>query len=482
MVLISTHATATFQSDGVAEDAGGRPTRGVIVKYMKKLNQIFLLLGLLSLYACTAAAQSRPASGDDPEGQLKNRRIEFTSYKLANGLRVVLAPDERESGVAANISFDAGSRRESREQAGLAGLLQNILLQNLNQTRGEIPKPFEGVVNQERASYFSEFAAGQLDSALSTLARLTREPDINRAQMDAQRLSLQSECGKLDERRFGRVQETLLELIYDASAFKYGTTCPPSDLNHLPPERAKTFFKTYYVPNNAALVVVGNFKADDAKRIVAKHFGATPRRAVPPGEKFDRQQFSLERRKVITSSRADAATYMSAYLTVPSNHPDWYALNILADIIGQGDTSRLYTALVATKLAASVPEGVAESRGQSLFRIGAALLPGVGLEKVEAIIDAELARIQSDGVTRAEMDKARLQERQYSAEQLGAAPGRASFLARSTLYYNDPNRINTELGRILAVTAQDVRRVARKYLVRTNRAVVVSQPATRNNL
>lgn len=449
---------------------------------MRKLTQIFLLLGFLSLYACTSTVQSRSVLSNEPEGQLKNHRVEFKSDKLANGLRVVLAPDERETGIAVNISFDAGSRKEHPEQAGLADLLQKLLLQNLNQTRGEMLKPFEVVVNQERASYFYEFTVSQLDSALSSLASLMRVPDINRAQVDAQRLSIQNECGKLDERRFGRVQETLLELIYNDAAFKYGAICSLPNLNHLSPERAKTFFTTYYVPNNAVLVIVGNFKVDEAKKIVAKHFGAIARQVVSSKYSFEHQQFSLERRKVITNSRANAATYMSAYLTVPSNHPDWYVLNILADIIGQGETSRLYTALVTKKLAASVPEGVAESRGQSLFRIGAALLPGVSVEKVEAIIDAEIARIQSGGVTQAEMDKARLQERQYSIEQLGTALGKASFLARSTLYYNDPNRINTELGRILAVMAKDVRRVARKYLVKTNRAVVIAQPATRNNL
>ena len=142
------------------------------------------------------------------------------------------------------------------------------------------------------------------------------------------------------------------------------------------------------------------------------------------------------------------------------------------------DLSRLYTALIAKKLAASVPEGVAESRGQSLFRLGAALLPGARVEKVEAIIDAEIARIQRDGVTQAEMDKARLQERQYSVEQLGTVLAKAGLLARAMLYYNDANRVNTELGRIVAVTAEDVLRVARKYLVKTNRAVVIAQPAT----
>lgn len=445
---------------------------------MKKINQIFLSLAFLAFYACTTKAQSNSVSSNVLKGQLKNRRIKFTRYKLANGLRVLLAPDEVQSSVAVNISFDAGSRKQNPEQAGVANLLQNILLQNLRQIRGEMLKPFEGALNEERASYFSEFTVSRLDSVMSSLAGQMRAPDINQTHMEAQRLALQNECEKLDERRFGRVQETLLELIYKDSAFKYGAICSLPDLNHLSSERAKSFFTTYYVPNNAVLVIVGNFKEDDAKKIVAKHFGAISRQAVPPPADFDNQQFSSERRKIITHSRAIAVTYISAYLTVPSNHPDWYALNILADIIGQGDTSRLYTALVAKKLAASVPEGVSESRGQSLFRIGAELLPSASVEKVEAIIDAEIARIQSDGVTQAEIDKARLQEQQYAVELLGTVLGKAGFLARAMLYYDDANRINTELNRIVAVTAADVLRVAQKYLVKANRAVVIARHAT----
>src|SRR5688500_7666137 len=122
-----------------------------IMKSMKKINPIFLLLVFPALYACTAKAQSNSVSGNILKGQLRNRRIKFTKYKLANGLRVLLAPDEVESSIAINISFDAGSRKENPEQAGVANLLQNILVQNLRQIRGEMLTPFEGVVNQERA-------------------------------------------------------------------------------------------------------------------------------------------------------------------------------------------------------------------------------------------------------------------------------------------------------------------------------------------
>jgi predicted Zn-dependent peptidase len=449
------------------------------------MRTIFSRLVVLTLCACTSAAQGGQAFGKTVNSQRHHRQYKFTSYKLANGLRVVLAPDEMQTGVAVNLSFDAGSGVENTEQAGLAGLSQRIVLQNLRRSqdgeRGEAGggrlKPFEGVVNQERVSYLSESTAGQLDFVISLLARQTNAHVVTSKSVDEHRLVMLDECGRLDDTRFGRVQEVLSELIYQDAAHKYGAICSLPGLNHLSPERTEAFLRTYYVPSNAVIAIVGNFKQADARRIVEKHFGAVRGRKVPARAGLGGRPLTLGRRKVINNARAGAATYMSAYATVPSNHPDWYAMNVLADIIGQGDTSRLHTALVTKKLAASVPEGVAESRGRSLFRIGAALLPGVRVEMVEAIIDAEIARIQREGVTRAEMERARAQERAYYAEQLGTPSGRASFLARSTLYYDEPNRINTELGFILAVTAKDVQRAARKYLAKTNRAVVISQPA-----
>ncbi|HEX8190816.1 MAG TPA: pitrilysin family protein [Pyrinomonadaceae bacterium] len=444
----------------------------------------FSRLIVLTVCACTLVAQGGPAFGRTANGQGRHRQYRYTSYRLANGLRVVLAPDETQSGVAVNLSFDAGSGVEDAGQAGLAGLAQRIVLQNLRRSQdgergdagGGRPKPFEGVVNQERASYLSECTAGRLDSVVSSQARRTHAPEVTRTSVDEQTLVMLDECRQSDNRRFGRVQEVLLELLYQDSAHRYGAVCSAPDLNHLTPERTEAFLKTYYVPANAVVAIVGNFDEADARRIVAKHFGAVRGRKAPSRARLRDRPPSLGRRKVIDDARAAAATYMSAYPTVPSNHPDWYAMNVLADVIGQGETSRLHAALVTKSLAASVPEGVAESRGRSLFRVGAALLPGVRVETVEAVIDAEIARLRDEGVTRTELEKAKAQERAYYSEQLGTPAGRASFLARSTLYYDEPNLINTELGFILAVTSRDVRRVARKYLVRTNRAVVISRP------
>ena len=249
------------------------------------MRRIFSPLILLTLCACTVIAQGSSVADNTAKSKYQNRQYRFTSYKLANGLRVVLAPDDTQTGVAVNVSFDAGSRVESHEQAGLAVLLQRIVLQNLRQSQTSetvgILKPFEGVVNQERASYFSELTAGQLDFILSLLARQINAPNITQTSIDEQRLAILNECRQLDDSRFGRVQEVLLGLIYKDFAHKYGAICSLPNLNHLSLERAKSFLKTYYVPNNAVIAVAGNFKENDAKKIVAKPFGAMRRQKTP---------------------------------------------------------------------------------------------------------------------------------------------------------------------------------------------------------
>lgn len=448
---------------------------------MRRIDRIFLLLTFLALSADTIAGKG--VSGSNPNGivQVQSQQVKFSDYKLANGLRILLVPDSTASGVAVNLSFDIGSRNETAEQAGLANLLQNIISQNLRRAlsaRGETvtenQKQLQGVTNQERTSYFTEPTATQLDPLLSAFARQMRTLDITQATIDEQRLSIMDQCRQVNESPFGRVSSMLLELSYRKFAYSHDTTCFLPNQRPFSSGAAQRFFKTYYAPNNAVLVIVGNFSENEMRQTIKRDFSSIPRHNPPPKvETSNQPPFSLERRKVLNNPRANQPLYVSAYLTVPSNQPDWYALNLLGDILGQGETARLAVALVAKHLATSAPEGAAELRGQSLFQVGARVSPGVGVETVEAIIDAEIARIQKEGVTEAEMVKARSQERDYSTGQLRTPLGKANFLARATIYYNDPNRINTELSRMLAVTAGDVRRVARKYLVKTNRAVVI---------
>lgn len=431
-----------------------------------------MLLPLALLVAQVAAAQ--PAA-DVP-------RVEFTQFQTANGMRVVLAPDKTSPVVAVSITYDAGSRNERPGQTGVANLIHAMSLRDLQRRCKEVllisdaerDEACRGSNNQERISYSLTVPVDRWDRALSLLAEQMRALEIDPARLDSQRAEI------LEQRRAGddasaRAAERLLDLSFTSFPYKHGVGGSEADLKALTVADVQRFFQTHFAPDNAALALVGSFDPAEAKRSIEKHFGPLPRRGpIPPVKVVETPG---ERREVLTDARATNPQYLASYRTVPSDDPDWFALNLLADILGQGETSRFHRALLETRLVIDVVEGMTESRGPSLFRIRANLPPGGDVKRVEEVIDGEIARIQRDGVTEAELVLAKTQERNYWKQALATPRGKAETLARFSIYFQDPERVNGELKAILGMTAGDVQRAARKYLHPGNRAVVVTLPA-----
>ena len=400
--------------------------------------------------------------------------VTFTDYPTANGMRVLLAQDKSAPFVAVSITYDFGSRNERPGQTGVANLLHASLLRDLQQRcKDKLLIPDEdcrGSNNQERTSYTLSIPADRLETALSLLA----------SQMRADLAGLDSLRAELLEQRqsnkdpYAKAAETLLDLSFTGFPYKHGVEGSEADLKTLTVVGAQGVFRTYFAPDNAALALAGNFDPAAAKLAIEKHFAAIPRRGPFPKVDTAEPAAAGERRTVIEDARATHPQYLAAYNTVPSNHPDWYALNLLADILGQGPKSRLHRALVETKLVTDLAEGMSESRGPSLFRIRLNLPPDGSMQRVEEVLDKEIARIQRDGVTEAELALARSQEQDYWKQVLATPRGRAETLTRFSIYYQEPELINGELKAILGMTAADVQRVARKYMTRENRAVVVT--------
>jgi predicted Zn-dependent peptidase len=189
------------------------------------------------------------------------------------------------------------------------------------------------------------------------------------------------------------------------------------------------------------------------------------------------QELTSERRVTIQDGAAKTSQIAMAFLNVPAGHPDWYAINILADILGQGPQSRMQIALVGAKLATAFGEGESESVcGSSLLRMRARLADGVSVGEVEQVIDRELDRLARELVSEDELRLAHQQERQFADGQLSSPESIANSAGRGTLFYGDPEALRNDVRKMMAVTANDVRRVARKYLRRSNRVVVISKP------
>ncbi len=439
-----------------------------------------------TVVACALAAPAATTIAAPAAPSAKTPQVKFEDYTLPNGLRVLLSPDKSAPVVSISVTYNTGSRNERPGRSGFAHLFEHMMFQGSeNVGKGEHffliennGGTFNGTTNQDRTNYFATLPANQLDLALFLEADRMRSLDISPANLDNQRAVVQEEKRQSYENRaYGGVQEALLDLAYEGFAYKHTTIGSLADLDAASLDDLRQFFKTYYAPNNAALALVGDFDVRAAKQKIEKYFGGIARQPAPAPVVFNEPAPPGERRKTLSDPLARLPQVNVAYRTVSGNEADYFALEMLGVILGRGRTSRLYQALVERNLALSAFAGAQESRGPGLFHVGMTLPPGSDPARAEQAVDEEIARVQTGGVTSDEMSKARAQERAAAVGQLQTTLGRANALSQYAVFYNDPGRINTELTRLQAVTADDVRRVARKYLTSANRVVVIVQPA-----
>ena len=430
--------------------------------------------------------------------QAKVPQVKFTDYKLKNGLRVILSIDHSAPVIAVSVTYNVGSRNERPGRTGFAHLFEHMMFQGSgNIGKGEHMLlvqdnggTMNGTTNKDRTNYFESLPANQLDLGLFLEADRMRSLDISQANLDNQRAVVQEEKRQsYDNQPYGQLAETVDALAYDSFAYKHTTIGSMADLNAATLDDVKGFFKTYYAPNNACLALVGDFNEGDAKKKIEKYFGEIPRQADPPPVDMDEKMGTEERRKTITDPLARQVRYEAAYKTVDGDSPDAPALQMLGSILSRGRTGRLYKALTEKRITQNATAGGQFGRGPGLFSFSATLAANSKPAEVEKAIDNEIEKIQQNGVTDDEIAKAKTQA--ITGALVGGGGGRggggrggggntalskANALTQNAVFFNDPGRMNKSLEKTLAVTAADIQRVAKKYLVKTNRVVVVVMP------
>ncbi len=417
---------------------------------------------------------------------LKIPPVKFTAYRLSNGLRVLLAPDRAAPVVAVSVTYDVGSRNERPGRSGFAHLFEHLMFQGSeNVGRGEHfvlvndnGGSFNGTTNQDRTNFFETLPANQLELGLFLEADRMRALDVNQDNLDNQRLVVQEERRQsYDNQPFGGFQEALLDIAHSNYAYKHSTIGSMTDLNAATLADVRDFYKTYYVPNNAVLAVVGDFDVKSARALVERTFGKLPRRPAPPPLDLSEPELNAPQTRVVEDALARQQRLAIAYPTVSGDDPDSYALSLLGSVLTQGRTSRMRTALVTSGIAQNATANGRESRGPSLFTFNVTLSPTADPKKAEAAIADVIAKIQADGPTETELRRAKASAQRQALASRQTSLARANTLSEYAVFYNDPNRINTLLPHLEAITAQDVQRVAQKYLVAKHKIVVIGKPA-----
>jgi len=427
--------------------------------------------------------------------------VDLKETRLANGLRVITVEDHNGPVIAVNVTYNVGSRNEKPGRTGFAHLFEHMMFQGsenvgksehfiLIQNNGGT---MNGTTNEDRTNYFEALPSNQLELALYLESDRMRSLAVNQENLDNQRNVVQEERRiGLDNAPYGKSGEIQQELMYDNFAYKHDTIGSMADLNAASVKDVSAFFKMYYAPNNAVLTVVGDFKTADALATVKKYFENIPRQPDPPAVDMSEPAQKAERRTSVDDVLARALRVAIAYKTLPGNTADFYALQVLANVLGGGggggfgggfggggggNSSRLYQKLVRDReMVTTVNSNSQETRGVGGFHVTATLRGGVKAEDVEAAIYEEIARVQKEPIAEWELQKAKNTARRNFINGLQSSLARANSIGQYAVYYNEPNLINTRLDKVAAVTKEDVQRVASKYLVQTNRTVVVTVP------
>jgi zinc protease len=452
-----------------------------------RLHKKFLIAMVLFALAGTAAAQTG-----------RSKRVDLKETRLANGLRVITVEDHNTPVIAVNVTYNVGSRNERPGRTGFAHLFEHMMFQGsenvgksehfiLVQNNGGT---MNGSTNGDRTNYFEALPANQLELALYLESDRMRSLAVNQENLDNQRNVVQEERRiGLDNAPYGKSGEIQQELMYDNFAYKHDTIGSMADLNAASVEDVQAFFKMYYAPNNAVLTLVGDFKTADALATIKKYFESIPRQPDPTTPDMTEPEQKAERRTSVDDVLARALRVSIAYKTLPGNTADFYALQVLANVLGGGGgggfggggggggSSRLNQKLVRDReMVTNANSNAQEARGVGGFYVTATLRPGVKADDVEAAIYEEIAKLQKEPIADWELQKAKNGARRNFINGLQSSLARANSIGQYTVYYGDANLINTRLDKVSAVTKEDVQRVANKYLVQTNRTVVITVP------
>jgi zinc protease len=417
-------------------------------------------------------------------------RLAVTEATLANGLRVLVQEDPRNPIVAVQILYRVGSRNERPGATGLAHFLEHLMFKGTpTRGRGEISRLIEQSGGRENAfttkdmtGYFANIVADRLDLILEIEADRMRNLLLDPAEIDSERkVVMEERRTRTEDDPDGAVYEGMSSLAFKASPYRWPTIGWMPDIERINPTELRAFYDTYYRPNNAVLVVVGDVKAADVLARVRHYFDAIPRGATPPAVTAVESPQIDERRLVLRKEGAQLAVVNIAWHVPNYTSPDAPALELLSQLLSEGRASRLYRRLVYEKrmVLGAGGEYSYSSLDPSLFWFYATPLPGQTSEAVEQALLDEVERLKQEPVPAEELERARNQIEASFVWQQDSVFSRSSVLGRFEVL-GSWRLLEDYLPRLRTVTPADVQRVARTYfpVERKNVSILLPVPAT----
>jgi zinc protease len=445
--------------------------------------QITNIRRTLSLLAVLAALL-----GIGPGATAANRppKLTYTMATLDNGLKVVFHEDHSTPIVHAELWYHVGSKNEKPGRTGFAHLFEHMMFKGSKNVEPEghpswissVGGQSNATTNEDATVYWQTFPAQYLPLVLWLEADRMATLRIDEAVFKNEREVVKEERRmRIDNQPYGRLNEIVYDQAFTVHPYKHPTIGSMQDLEAASIEDVRDFFRTFYVPDNATLVLAGDFESKEALKLVEQYLGRVPKSAGPVPRDIPKEPPQTKERRVRLEENWPLPAVVVAHHITYDGHPDSYPLHMASKVLSDGQSSRIYRKLVYEKRVALAAFGGGNIiEDPNLFFAVAIVQPGKTPEEAAAALIAELDRLRTEPITAAELQQAKNQFARDYIFSRESNKDKANTLAHAAVIHDDITTADGEFDIFMKMTEADVQRVAQKYFTPENRLVLTIMP------
>ena len=424
------------------------------------------------------------------EAKTDFKPINYIKETLDNGLEVIYHIDKSAPVISTIVHYRVGSRDENPERTGFAHFFEHLMFEATDGIkRAEMDKMIQvagGNLNAhtsfDETVYKMNVPSNELPLVLWIEAQRMRKLHVDKEGVEIQRGVVKEERKqRLENQPYGDAFEKICSHLFVGGSYSWTPIGSAQHIDIASIDEFKAFYDNFYQPNNATLVIAGDFELETAKKYVNSYFGSYPKAPLPTREEFKLNPVNNEYREIINDDKAQLPAVFVGFRGPSLDDSSYFSVKLLGDILASGESSRLYRRLVDKEQSAVVAELETvnlQYSGLMLF-IGIAS-PGNKIEDVESQLFEEIKKIADKGINDEELTKAKnITESQFVQSKKNVQE-KAQDLAKYNSYYNDPSIINTELESYMKVTKEDIKNAAKKYLMTNSRIVLTYLPVVKN--
>ena len=436
------------------------------------------------LVAITLAAAGRPLQGAVPPPKLQ-----YDISTLPNGLTVILSEDHSTPIVHLGVWYHVGSKNERKGRTGFAHLFEHMMFKGSKNVGPEEHTSVVASVGGQSNAYTTDDEtvfwqtlpaqylplAAWLEADRMATLRVDKDNFINEREVVKEERRM-----RVDNQPYGRLNEIIYDNTFSTHPYRHSTIGSMEDLEAASVDDVREFYQTYYVPENATLVIVGDFDTVQAKAIVTQYFGRVPKAERPVPRDIPREPAQTSEKRVTVEAPWPLPAVIVAYHITYDGHADSYPLHIAAKVLSDGQSSRIYQELVYGRQLAVTAFGDANLiEDPNLFYAVAIVQPGHTPEETTSALIAELDKLKVDGISERELQRAKNQFARDYILGRQSIQQKALTLAHAVVIHKDITTADGEFDIFQKMTTADVKRVAQTYFAPENRTVITIMPPAR---